>query len=57
MPGAMARLGVSEAIVRGWIKTGVVTVARADFGTHRNVYWLHIDDATAARLTARLRRR
>lgn len=57
VPGAMARLGVSEAIVRGWIKTGVVTVTRADFGTHRNVYWLDIDDATAARLTARLRRR
>jgi hypothetical protein len=57
VPGAMAHLGVTEAIVHGWIKRGAVTASRADFGTHRNVYWLNIDAATAARLTARLRRR
>jgi DNA invertase Pin-like site-specific DNA recombinase len=57
VPGLVARLGVSEAIVHGWIKRGVLPATRADFGTHQNVYWLEIDDATAARLTALLRRR
>jgi hypothetical protein len=57
VPGLVARLGVSEAIVHGWIKRGVIPATRADFGTHQNVYWLEIDDATATRLTALLRRR
>lgn len=52
VPGAMARFGISESKVRRWIAQGLVHVTRADFGTHRNVLWLEIDDVTAARLTA-----
>lgn len=55
IPGAMARLGVCESTVRRWIAVGVVRARRADFATHRNVYWLDIDDVTAAKL-ARTRR-
>ena len=57
VPGAVARFGVSEGIVRRWIAKGFVTATRADFGTHRNVYWIDIDDATAERLTTRTRSR
>jgi DNA invertase Pin-like site-specific DNA recombinase len=57
VPGAAARFGVSHNVVRWWIEHGLVPAARADFGTHRNVHWLDIDDATAVRLTARIRRR
>ncbi|HEX7792700.1 MAG TPA: hypothetical protein VF456_00035 [Vicinamibacterales bacterium] len=57
IPGAMARFGVTEGIVRRWIADGVVRATRADFGTHRNVYWLEIDDATEAQLAARIRHR
>jgi hypothetical protein len=57
VPGAAARFGVSHNVVRAWIKKGLVSASRADFGTHRNVYWLDIDEATAARLMARRRRR
>jgi hypothetical protein len=55
VPGAAARFGVSRAVVRAWIKQGLVVSSRADFGTHRNVCWLHMDDATAARLGRRRR--
>ena len=53
VPGAMARFGVGEGAVRRWIRQGIVTASRADFGTHRSVYWIEIDNAVAARLTAR----
>jgi hypothetical protein len=53
VPGAAARLGVSKNVVRAWMKQGLLRGSRADFGTHRNVYWLEIDDVTAARLMAR----
>lgn len=53
VPGAMARFGVSEQVVRRWIQQGLVAATREDFGTHRNVYWFEIDETTAARLTAR----
>lgn len=56
VPGAAACFEVSRNVVRWWIRHGHVTVVRADFGTHRNVCWLDIDDATAARLAARIRR-
>ena len=56
LPGAMARFDATENIVRRWIAQGLVTATRADFGTHRNVYWLDIDEVTAARLAARTRR-
>lgn len=52
IPGVIAQLGVSESKVRRWIAQGRVRVTRADFGTHRNVYWLDIDDVTRADLTA-----
>jgi Recombinase zinc beta ribbon domain len=48
--GAMARFGVGESTVRRWIADGTVRTTRGDCATHRNVYWLHIDDATAAKL-------
>jgi DNA invertase Pin-like site-specific DNA recombinase/DNA-binding NarL/FixJ family response regulator len=51
VPGAMARFGVGENVVRRWISQGIVPTSREDFGTHRKVYWLSIDDAMAARLT------
>jgi hypothetical protein len=57
VPGAAARFGVSRNVVRSWIKQGLVTATRADFGTHRNVCWLFIDDAAASRLAARRRGR
>jgi len=53
IPGAMARFGVGETVVRNWIKQGTVKALRADYGTHRAVYWLEIDKATAARLVKR----
>lgn len=53
VPGAAARFGVSHDVVRRWITQGLVRTSRADFGTHRQAYWLDIDDVTAARLTAR----
>lgn len=56
VPGAMARFGVGEGVVHRWIRQGLVTASRADFGTHRNVHWLDIDEATAARLTTHTRR-
>jgi len=56
VPGAMARFGVSENVVRRWIKGGLITASRADFGTHRNVYLLDIDEATADRLMGRKHR-
>ena len=53
MPGAAARFGVTETVVFGWIRRGLVKFTRADFGTHRNVYWLDIDEATVAQLMTR----
>jgi DNA invertase Pin-like site-specific DNA recombinase/uncharacterized protein YndB with AHSA1/START domain len=53
VPGTAARFGVSHAVVRAWIKQGLVTTSRSDFGTHRQAYWLDIDEVAAARLTAR----
>jgi uncharacterized protein YndB with AHSA1/START domain len=53
--GAMAHFGVCESTARRWITDGVVRALRADYATHRNVYWLKIDGVTAAKL-ARSRR-
>ena len=55
VPGVIAQFGVSENTVRKWIKRGLVCVSRADFGTHRNAYWLDIDESTAERLKAQSR--
>lgn len=57
VPGAMARFRVGENVVRRWIAQRLVQATRADFGTHRNVFWLDIDKATARRLTAQCRPR
>ncbi len=53
VPCAAARFGVSRNTVYGWIKRGLVSASRGDFGTHRDVYWLDIDEATEARLMTR----
>jgi len=49
--GAAEHLGVSVAQVRGWIRRGLVEAKQEDFEQHHGVYWLHIDAATARRLT------
>lgn len=56
VPGAAAHFGVSRAIVYRWINKGLVPTTRADYGTHRNAYWLDIDDDTEARLMKQVRR-
>jgi DNA invertase Pin-like site-specific DNA recombinase len=53
VPGAAVRFGVSHAVIYAWIKEGLVATSRADFGTHHQAYWLHIDSVTAVRLTTR----
>lgn len=58
--GAARRFGVSTGTIRGWVKRGLVTWTREDYGAHRRVYWLEISDADAARLddrAAEIRRR
>ena len=55
VPGAAAHFGVSHGVVYRWIKLGRVGTRRADFGPHRQVYWLDIDDDTEARLRKRIR--
>jgi len=57
VPGAASRFDVSRAVVYRWIKLGLVTASREDHGTHRDVFWLDIDDVTAVRLMARGRGR
>jgi DNA invertase Pin-like site-specific DNA recombinase len=53
VPGAEALLGVSRGIIYRWIQNGRLKASRADFGTHRDVYWIHLDDATIADLRQR----
>jgi len=48
----MARFGVPKHIVHGWIRRGIIHGTRADFGSHRNVYWFDLDAATDRRLAA-----
>jgi uncharacterized protein YndB with AHSA1/START domain len=54
VPGAAVLFGVSHAVIYVWIRKGLVTTSRADFGTHRDAYWLDIDRVTAVRLTAQM---
>jgi DNA invertase Pin-like site-specific DNA recombinase len=56
IPGAMARFGVGENVVRRWISRDLVRTTRGPFDQHYDVYWLDIDDETAQRLLARIRR-
>jgi len=57
VPGAAARFGVTHSAVYFWIERGLVTGSRADFGTHREVYWLDLDEAAVRRITAQRRSR
>lgn len=57
VPGAAIRFGVTHSAVYFWIQRGLVTGSRADFGTHRDVYWLDIDDAAVRRINAQRRSR
>ncbi len=50
LPGMVRRFGVSETVVRGWIKRGLISGAREDYKQYRKVWWFDIDEATAARL-------
>jgi hypothetical protein len=52
VPGAARCFGVSQGIVRRWIAHGAVSAGREDFERHRAVWWLVMDEATAARLKA-----
>jgi hypothetical protein len=54
--GARRRFEVSDTVVRGWIKRGLVKATREDYETHTRVYWLQIDDETAAWLEEAARR-
>ena len=47
--GACHRFDVSDGIVRGWIKRGLVRASQENY-QQRRVYWLHIDDESAERL-------
>jgi hypothetical protein len=55
VPGVMAHFGVSRSLVYQWIEKGLLQASRADYGTHRNAYWLDIDADTAAQLKKRRR--
>jgi DNA invertase Pin-like site-specific DNA recombinase len=48
--GAMKRFGVSDTVIRRWIKDGLIDSSREDFKRRRDVYWLRIDDEDAKRL-------
>ena len=45
------RLGISAAVVRRWVKRGIVRCEIERYGAHPFVWWLHIDKAAAVRLT------
>lgn len=48
--GAARRFDVSNHVVRHWVKRGLVKATREDFESHTKVYWLNIDEETAAQL-------
>jgi DNA invertase Pin-like site-specific DNA recombinase len=48
--GVTRRFGVTKNDVRGWIRRGLVSGKREDYGMHRRVWWLDIDEETAERL-------
>ena len=54
--GTARRFDVSTTVVRRWVKRGMVNAACEDFDAHRQVYWLEIDEETAARLEAEAKR-
>ena len=50
VPGVARRFEVSRAVVRKWIRRGLVTAHREPFGCHPHACWLDIDDVLAATL-------
>ena len=46
LPGLGRRYGVTEGVVRGWIKKGLVSGDREDYKEHRRVWRLELDEAT-----------
>lgn len=55
--GTARRFGVTKAVVYQWIRQGLLVGHRESFGSHPRVWWLHIDEATVARIDALPRRR
>jgi len=53
VPGAASLLGVGRGVIYRWIQKGLLKADRADHGTHRDVYWIHLDDATMVELRKR----
>jgi len=43
--GLALSMGVSQHVVRRWISRGLVRAERGDFGAHRRVWWLDVDEA------------
>jgi DNA invertase Pin-like site-specific DNA recombinase len=54
--GVAKRFGVTATIVYRWIHEGLLRGHRESFGSHPHAWWLHVDEATAARLDALPRR-
>jgi DNA invertase Pin-like site-specific DNA recombinase len=54
--GAASLLGVSQEVVRRWLRQGLIAGQRADYREHRQVWWLEIDEPTTARLARRGRK-
>jgi len=50
LPGAARRFGVTESVMRGWVRKGWVSGRKENYNDHRGIWWLDIDEATAARL-------
>jgi hypothetical protein len=53
VPGAESLLGVGRGTIYRWIQEGLLKADRADYGTHRDVYWIQLDDATIVELRKR----
>lgn len=51
IPGAARRFGVSQNVVRGWLKRGLVEAHREYYDAYgMDVFWLHIDSEQAEEL-------
>ena len=50
MPGAARRFGVSEHVVRGWLKCGSISGERKRHNNYPKIWHLDIDEETAGRL-------
>jgi hypothetical protein len=48
--GAAKRFGISVHVVRRWLRCGLVLAQSEPYGPYPRVWWLEIDEATAARL-------